>query len=60
MGIAREEASRQIVIDEGFRRWYAACPCCLGENYPEVRAALDRERADRPAPGARSSPERDG
>jgi|GEM_PF-7065604 phage terminase large subunit GpA-like protein len=31
------------VIDEGFRRWYASCPCCLGESYPEVKSALDRE-----------------
>lgn len=60
MGIAREEASRPIVIDEGFRRWYAACPCCLGEDHPEVKAALDREKADRPAPDAKSGPERAG
>lgn len=32
-------------IDEGFRRWYRACPCCLSESYPEVKADLDRETA---------------
>lgn len=32
-----------IVIDEGMRRWYRACPCCLSEAYPEVKRALDVE-----------------
>jgi hypothetical protein len=31
------------VIDEGMRRWYRACPCCLGDAYPEIRRALDAE-----------------
>lgn len=33
-------------IDEGMRRWYESCSCCLSEAYPEIKAALDRERAD--------------
>jgi len=33
------------VIDEGIRRWYEACACCLGETYPEIKAQLDAERA---------------
>lgn len=33
-----------VVIDEGMRRWYEACSCCLGDTYPEVKAALDEER----------------
>jgi YHS domain-containing protein len=32
------------VIDEGMRRWYDSCSCCLGDTYPEVKAALDEER----------------
>jgi phage terminase large subunit GpA-like protein len=39
----------QAVIDEGFRRWYESCPCCLSESYPEVKTALDREALDAPA-----------
>lgn len=31
-------------IDEGFRAWYRSCPCCMSENYPEVKRALDEER----------------
>ena len=33
------------VIDEGMRRWYESCACCLSDSYPEVKAQLDAERA---------------
>ena len=33
------------VIDDGMRRWYESCSCCLSDAYPEVKAALDAERA---------------
>jgi YHS domain-containing protein len=32
------------VIDEGMRRWYESCSCCLSDAYPDIKAALDRER----------------
>lgn len=32
------------VIDEGMRKWYESCSCCLSDAYPEVKAALDAER----------------
>jgi YHS domain-containing protein len=32
------------VIDEGMRRWYESCSCCLSEAYPEIKAQLDAER----------------
>jgi len=32
------------VIDEGMRRWYDSCSCCLSDAYPEIKAALDAER----------------
>ncbi len=38
------------VIDEGIRRWYESCPCCLSEAYPELKAALDMERAAKAEP----------
>lgn len=44
--------SGAVVIDEGMRRWYDSCSCCLGDTYPEVKAALDAERA---AAGAESA-----
>ena len=31
------------VIDDGMRRWYDSCSCCLSEAYPEIKAALDAE-----------------
>ena len=31
-------------IDEGMRRWYASCRCCLSEAYPEVVKKLDTEK----------------
>ncbi|MEP6693721.1 MAG: hypothetical protein ABJB39_03665 [Chloroflexota bacterium] len=33
-----------LVIDQGLRRWYASCRCCMHDAYPEVVAALDAER----------------
>jgi YHS domain-containing protein len=39
-----------VVIDEGMRRWYESCSCCLSEAYPEIKAALDAERAAQAAP----------
>ncbi|HEU0236158.1 MAG TPA: hypothetical protein VFR14_06910 [Candidatus Limnocylindrales bacterium] len=38
------------VIDEGMRRWYESCSCCLSETYPEIKAQLDAERAAAAAP----------
>jgi hypothetical protein len=40
------------VIDEGMRRWYESCACCLGDAYPEIKAQLDAERAARTGQGA--------
>jgi YHS domain-containing protein len=34
-----------VVIDEGMRRWYESCSCCLSDAYPDIKAALDAERA---------------
>ena len=39
------EPRPMLVIDEGLRRWYESCSCCLSDAYPEVKAALDAERA---------------
>lgn len=33
------------MIDEGMRRWYESCSCCLSDAYPDIKAALDAERA---------------
>jgi YHS domain-containing protein len=33
------------LIDEGMRRWYESCSCCLSDAYPDIKAALDAERA---------------
>jgi Cu+-exporting ATPase len=38
------------VIDEGMRRWYESCSCCLSDAYPDVKAALDAERAAKSEP----------
>lgn len=32
------------VIDEGMRRWYESCSCCMSAAYPEIKRALDEER----------------
>jgi YHS domain-containing protein len=40
------------MIDEGMRRWYESCSCCLSETYPEIKAQLDAERAEATQPTA--------
>ena len=39
-------------IDAGMRRWYESCSCCLSDAYPDVKAALDAERAANREPEA--------
>lgn len=41
-----------LVIDEGMRRWYESCSCCLSDAYPDIKAALDAERAAAKEPPA--------
>lgn len=31
-------------IDEGMRKWYVSCRCCLSDAYPAVVETLDAER----------------
>jgi len=38
-------AGEMPVIDEGMRRWYESCSCCLSDAFPEIKAQLDAERA---------------
>jgi len=42
-----------VVIDEGLRRWYASCRCCMHDAYPDLVATLDAERvrAQQPVSG---------
>lgn len=46
---ASDPAARDVrvapAIDEGMRRWYESCSCCLSDAYPEIKAQLDAERA---------------
>lgn len=49
---APEQARALRVIDDGMRRWYDSCSCCLSDTYPEVKAALDAERAAATQPAA--------
>ena len=42
----------QPVIDEGMRRWYESCSCCLSNAFPDIKAALDAERAANAEPAA--------
>lgn len=39
------QARELPIIDEGMRRWYESCACCLSDAYPEIKAQLDAERA---------------
>jgi YHS domain-containing protein len=44
------QAKGVVDIDDGMRRWYESCSCCLSDAYPEIKAALDAERAANAAP----------
>lgn len=46
-----DQAGPTSDIDEGFRAWYASCPCCLGDAHPAVKAALDVEAAEHASTG---------
>ena len=50
--IAVPRAGALPVIDEGMRRWYESCSCCLSDAFPEIKAALDAERAAKSEPQA--------
>jgi YHS domain-containing protein len=39
------QSGERPAIDEGMRRWYESCSCCLSDAYPDIKAALDAERA---------------
>ena len=41
---ALQRPAGEAVIDDGMRRWYASCRCCLSDAYPEVVVQLDAER----------------
>ena len=44
--VAAAESPKALpVIDEGMRRWYESCSCCLSDAFPEIKAQLDAERA---------------
>jgi YHS domain-containing protein len=47
---AAATAAGPLVIDEGMRRWYESCSCCLSDAYPDIKAALDAERLAAAAP----------
>lgn len=47
METRRGSGQSKSQIDEGFRAWNESCPCCLSEAHPEVKAALDLEKAQR-------------
>ena len=48
--IAVPQSKALQVIDEGMRRWYESCSCCLSDAYPDIKAALDAERAAKAEP----------
>jgi len=48
------------LIDAGLREWYESCPCCMSKAMPDVKQALDRERALRPeSPTVQTVPQAD-
>ena len=43
-GSAPSEHEHPVKVDEGMRRWYESCPCCMSTAYPDIKRALDEER----------------
>ena len=43
--IAVPQSGGLPMIDEGMRRWYESCSCSLLDAHPDIKAALDVERA---------------
>jgi hypothetical protein len=44
------EPTQSVEIDDGMREWYDACPCCMSKANPEIKQALDAEKAAGGAP----------
>jgi len=40
----RSQEGDRVVVDEGMRRWYKSCPCCMSVAYPQIKRTLDEER----------------
>ncbi len=34
-----------LEISDGYREWYDSCPCCMSKAAPEIKQALDEEKA---------------
>ena len=51
MNHQHEPAVNTATLDPGFREWYESCPCCMSKAYPEVKQALDAEKAQAPSAG---------
>lgn len=51
-----DSGPRRVAIDDGMRRWYQSCPCCLSEAYPEVKQRLDEETKSSPMAAAGPAP----
>lgn len=34
-----------LEITDGYREWYDSCPCCMSKAAPEIKQALDEEKA---------------
>lgn len=45
LAVAMPTGRGPAVIDDGMRRWYESCRCCMHDAYPEIVATLDAERA---------------
>jgi YHS domain-containing protein len=51
VGAAPASRGPITVVDEGLRRWYASCRCCMHDAYPDIVAVLDAERDAAGNPG---------
>jgi hypothetical protein len=47
---ASDPTAPTVQIDEGLYEWYESCPCCMSKANPEVKQALDTEKAATAAP----------
>lgn len=60
VGVEHHTEQPEVEIDEGIRKWYQACACCLGDTYPTVKKVLDAERKESKAPPPKSTCEEMG
>jgi len=43
--VKEQQPTEGAELTDGYRQWYASCPCCMEEAVPDIKRLLDEESA---------------